>query len=75
MMASTARIWQRKLGQQSGLVKDFITERSAPESDWRSDDEGRRRQAAVMGCHDAQQPMRWLKVAGTHTGILAMKGW
>jgi hypothetical protein len=56
-MASTARIRQQKLGQWSGLLEDFITERSAPESDQRSADEGRRRRAAVMGCHSAPQPM------------------
>jgi hypothetical protein len=74
-MASTARIRQRKLGQRSGLLEDFLTERSAPKSDWRSADEGRHRRAAVMGCHDALQPMWWLKVAGAHVGILTTKGW
>jgi hypothetical protein len=40
-----------------------------------SGDEGRHRRAAVMGRHGAPQPMRWLKVAGAHASILAMKGW
>jgi hypothetical protein len=51
-MASMARIRQWKLGQRSSLLKDFIAERSAPKSDRRSADEGRRRRAAVMGRHD-----------------------
>jgi hypothetical protein len=63
MMASTARIRQRKLGQRSGLLEDFIT------------DEGRCRRAAVMGHHGAPQLTQRLKVVGAHAGILAMKGW
>jgi hypothetical protein len=43
-MASTARIWQQKLGQRSGLLEDFVAERSAPESDQRSANEGRHKQ-------------------------------
>jgi hypothetical protein len=74
-MASTARIRQRKLGQWSGLLEDFVTERSAPKFDRRSANEGRRRQVAVMGRHSAPQPTRWLIVAGAHVGILAMKEW
>jgi hypothetical protein len=74
-MASTAHIWQQKLGQWSGLLEDFVTERSAPESDRRSGNEGRRREAAVMGRHNAPQLTRWLKVEGAHVGILMMKGW
>jgi hypothetical protein len=53
MIASTGCIQQWKLGQWSGLLKDFVAERSALESDRRSRDEGRRRWAAVMGCHGA----------------------
>jgi hypothetical protein len=53
MMASIARIRQWKLGQRSGLLEDFITERSALEFDRRSTDEGRHRRAAVTGCHAA----------------------
>jgi hypothetical protein len=75
MMASTARIHQQKLGERSGLLEDFFIERSAPEFDQRSTDDGRRRRAAVMGHHGAPQLTQWLKVAGAHTGILAMKGW
>jgi hypothetical protein len=40
-MASTARIRQRKLGQRSGLLEDFIAERPTLESDWRSTNEGK----------------------------------
>jgi hypothetical protein len=50
-MASMARIRQWKLGQRSGLLEDFVTERSALESNWHNIDEGRRRRATVMGCH------------------------
>jgi hypothetical protein len=75
MMASTTRIRQRKLGQRSGQLEDFITEQSAPKSDRHSADEGRRRRAAVMGCHGALQPTQWLKVVEAHVGIIAMKGW
>jgi hypothetical protein len=74
-MASTTHIQQWKLGQRSGLLEDFVTKRSALESDRRSDDEGRRRRAAVMGHNGAPRPMRWLKLAGAHVGILKMKGW
>jgi hypothetical protein len=69
-MASTARIRQWKLGQWSSLLEDFVAERSASKSDWRSADEGRRRRAAVMGCHGTPQPMRRLKGAGAHADIL-----
>jgi hypothetical protein len=69
-MASTACIWQRKLGQRSDLLEDFAAKRSALESGPRSTDEGRRRQAAVMGRYGASQPMRRLKVEGEHKAIL-----
>jgi hypothetical protein len=68
-MASTACI-----RQWSGLLEDFVTERSALESDRRSADEGRRRRAAVMGLHSAPQLTRWLKVAGEHVAILVVWG-
>jgi hypothetical protein len=42
-MASTAHIQQRKLVQRSGLLEDFVIERSALESDRHSTDEGRHR--------------------------------
>jgi hypothetical protein len=56
-MASIARIQQWKLGQQSGLLEDFVTERSALKSNRRSTDEGRHKRAVVMGCHGAPQLM------------------
>jgi hypothetical protein len=34
----------------------------------------RRRRAAAMRCHSALQPMRRLKVASAHAGILVMQG-
>jgi hypothetical protein len=67
-------IRQRKLGQRSSLLEDFVTERSALESDRHSADEGRCRQAAVMGRHGAPHPTRWLKVAGAQAAILVARG-
>jgi hypothetical protein len=73
-MVSMARIRQRKLGHRSSLLEDFVTERSALESDRRNADEGRRMRAAVMGCHGAPQLTRWLNVAGEHVAILVVRG-
>jgi hypothetical protein len=74
MMASTTHIRQWKLSQWSGLLEDFVAERSAPKSDRRITDGGRHRRAVVLGHHGAPQLTRWLKVASEHAAILVARG-
>jgi hypothetical protein len=61
----------RPVGQVArGFIIELLARASWVEQRWAAAEQ----RPATMGCHGALQLMRWLKVAGTQVGVLAVWG-